>query len=361
VAFYPRDAERHGELELFIKKVAIVVAIAILLALLWVVRDVLVLVFIAAVLAAGISPAVHRVRVLGRYYLHRNIARGTAVMTVYLPFLIGGLLLVAFLAPRMIVETRDLGEQLPQLLEKNVLTPLERFIPMAGVRDYLARGVSVSTSSVLLYVKSAATIVASVVAVLFMIVYMLIDAHRLRNLILLLYPAEVRAERRRTMSRMANRMTSWLSGQLILSAIMGVATFVLLLVLRIPYALPLAILAMVGEMVPVIGPIVGTAPSLAIALLHSRWQFWSVLVMVLLFQKLENLFVAPRVMARKVEISPLAAFIAFMAGATLLGIVGALMAIPMAAIAKVTFEEVFVARRERRLDMERAGTLRRKV
>ncbi|HWS73415.1 MAG TPA: AI-2E family transporter, partial [Thermoanaerobaculia bacterium] len=224
MAFSPRDAERHGELELFIKKVAIVVAIGILLALLWVVRDILVLVFIAAVLAAGIAPAVHRVRVLGRYYLHRNIARGTAVMTVYLPFLIGGLLLVAFLAPRMIAETQALGEQLPQLLEKNVLTPLERFIPMAGVRDYLGKGVSVSTSSVLLYVKNAVTIVASVVAVLFMIVYMLIDAHRLRNLILLLYPAEVRAERRRTMSRMANRMTSWLSGQLILSAIMGVAT-----------------------------------------------------------------------------------------------------------------------------------------
>jgi predicted PurR-regulated permease PerM len=361
VAFHPREADRPGELELFLKKVAIVVAAGLLLALLWVVRDVLVLVFIAAVLAAGISPAVHRVRVLGRYYLHRNVSRGAAALTVYLPFLIGLLLLAGFLAPRMIVETRALGEQLPRLLEQNVLTPLERFIPMAGVRDYLSKGVSLPTSSVLSYVKSAATIVASVVAVLFMIVYMLIDAHRLRNLILLLYPAEVRADRRRTMTRMANRMTSWLAGQLILSAIMGLATFVLLLVLRIPYALPLAILAMVGEMVPVIGPIVGTAPSLAIALLHSRWQFWSVLVMVLIFQKLENLFIAPRVMARKVEISPLAAFIAFMAGATLLGIVGALMAIPMAAIAKVTFEEVFVARRERRLDQERAGSLRRKV
>jgi predicted PurR-regulated permease PerM len=361
VVFHPREADRPGELELFLKKVAIVVAAGLLLALLWVVRDVLVLVFIAAVLAAGIAPAVHRVRILGRYYLHRNIARGAAVMTVYLPFLIGLLLLAGFLAPRMIVETRALGEQLPRLLEQNVLTPLERFIPMAGVRGYLSKGISVPTASVLLYVKSAATIVASVVAVLFMVVYMLIDAHRLRNMFLLLYPADVRADRRRTMTRMARRMTSWLSGQLILSAIMGVATFVLLLVLRIPYALPLAILAMVGEMVPVIGPIVGTAPSLAIALLHSRWQFWSVLVMVLVFQKLENLFIAPRVMARKVEISPLAAFIAFMAGATLLGIVGALMAIPMAAIAKVTFEEVFVARRERRLDLDRAGSLRRKV
>lgn len=350
-----------GQIELFIRKVAIVIAAIILLALLWVIRNVLILIFIAAVFAAGISPAVHRIRVLGRHYLHRNIARGTAVMTVYLPFVIGGLLLLGFLLPRLIVETRGLGTQLPALLEANVITPLERYIPMEGLREHLKAGISVPTSSVLRYVRSAATIVASVVAVLFMVAYMLVDAHRLRNTILLLYPADVRADGQRTLHRMSRRMSSWLSGQVILSAIIGVATFVGLLLLRVPYALPLALLAMIGEMVPVIGPIVGATPALAIALLHSRWQFWSVLAMALVFQKLENLFIAPRVMARKVEISPLSAFIAFMAGATLLGIVGALMAIPMAAIVKVTFEEVFVARRERRLDLDRAGGLRRKA
>lgn len=353
-------SDQRGELELFTKKLLIVIACAIALLLFWVVRDVLVLIFIAAVIAAGISPAVHRVRVLGRYYLHRKVPRGTAALIVYFPFLILAVLLAAFLVPRLIVETRALGAQLPALLEQNVLTPLERWVPMDVIRSYMKHGISVPTASVLIYVRSVATVLASVVAVMFMIVYMLIDAHRLRNLILLLYPASVRAERRRTLNRMSNRMSSWLSGQLILSGMMGAAIFVCLLLLRIPYALPLAILAMIGELVPVIGPILGTAPALAIAILHSKWQFWSVLILAALLQKLENLFVAPRVMARKVEISPLAAFIAFMAGATLLGIVGALMAIPMAAIIKVTFEEMFVARRERRLDIDRAGGLRRK-
>ena len=97
--------------------------------------------------------------------------------------------------------------------------------------------------------------------------------------------------------------------------------------------------------------------SLAIAILLSRWQFWSVLLMAVLFQKVENFFIAPRLMSRQVSISPLAVFVAFMIGASLLGIVGAIMAIPGAVIAQVAFEEVFVARRERRRDESRAGTL----
>jgi len=359
VAFYPRDT-RAGEIELFVRKVAIVVGFAIGLVLLFLARQILILIFIAACLAAGIAPAVHWVRVRGRYWLGRSVSRGVAVMIVYFPFLFLVLLLAVFLAPRLIVETRALGAQLPSLIETNILTPLEHFLPMGPVRAYLRQGVGLPQASVFSYVKTVATAVASIVAVAFMIAYMLVDAARLRNTILLFYPPEVRADRRRMLNRMASRMSSWLAGQLVLSGIIGVATFIGLLALRIPFALPLAILAMFGEMVPVLGPILGATPALAIAILHSRWQFWSVLAMAVVFQKVENLFIAPRVMARKVSISPLAVFIAFMTGASLLGIVGAIMAIPAAAIAQVIFDEAFVKRRERRLDIERAGTLTQK-
>jgi predicted PurR-regulated permease PerM len=193
-----------------------------------------------------------------------------------------------------------------------------------------------------------------------MVVYMLIDAHRLRNVILLLYPAPVRGERARTLKRIGRRMSSWLSGQLILCALMGVAMFVVFLLLGIPYALPLALLAAIGELVPVIGPILSTIPALALALLHSPWQFWSVLVLAVVLQRIENFVLVPRVMARKVELSPLAVFIAFLAGGSLLGITGAIMAIPVAAIVQVAFDEAFVARRERRKDFTRAGTLARR-
>lgn len=358
---YPREERRPGELEQFVKKVAIVAAFAIILCVLWLVRGILVLVFIAAVLAAGIEPAVHRVRVRGRLWLHRNIPRGTAVAIVYLPFLVLVLTLALILVPRLVADTQALSTQLPTLLEKNILEPLDKYVSMNPVRQALKEGVHVPRASVFGYVRGAATAVASVIAIVFMVAYMLVDAHRLRNLLLLFYPADVRAERRRVLSRIARRMSSWLSAQLILAVLMGTVTFAFLLILRLPYALPLAILAMLGEMVPVIGPILGTTPALMIAMLNSSWQFWSVLVFALVAQKLENLFVAPRVMSKKVSMSPLAVFIAFMIGGTLLGIVGAILAVPVAAIIQVAFDEIFVSRRERRQDLDRAGTLLRRV
>jgi predicted PurR-regulated permease PerM len=268
--------------------------------------------------------------------------------------------LLLILIPRLVADWQTLSVQLPVLIDQNVLQPLEKYVAMDQVRASLREGITVQRSTMIAYARNVATVIASVIAVFFMVAYMLIDAHRLRNLILLFYPAEVRADRRRMLTRMGRRMSSWLSGQLILAAIIGVATFFWLLLLRLPYALPLAILATLGEMIPVIGPILGATPALAIAILYSRWQFWAMLVFAILMQKFENLFIAPRVMSRKVSISPLAVFIAFLIGASLLGIVGAIMAIPVAAIAQVAFEEAFIARRERRQDIDRAGTLRRR-
>jgi predicted PurR-regulated permease PerM len=349
----------HGELELFAKKVLIVAAIVAIGAMLWFARDVVVLVFIAAAMAAGIAPAVRRVRVFWRHRFGRKLSRGVAVLIVYLPLLIGVLVLTLLVMPRFMSDTSELTARLPVLIEENILQPLEQYVPMNAVRKELAHGITLPRSRVFAYMRNAATAVAYTFAVLFMIAYMLVDAERLRNLFLLTAPPEARGRRRRMLTRVASRMSSWLSAQLLLSAIIGVATFIGLVALRIPYALPLAIIAAVGELIPVIGPTVGAVPVLCIALLHSRWQFWSYLVFAIVLQKTENFFIVPRVMSKKVSISPLAVFIAFMIGASLLGIAGAIMAIPIAAIAQVAFEEIFVSRRERRLDIERAGTLPR--
>ncbi len=362
MTFYPRPTDRpRSELEIFTKKILIVAAVVAGAALLWAARDVLLLVCIAGALAAGIAPAVRRVRIYWRYHFRRKLSRGAAVMIVYLPFLVAVLLLVLLVVPKFIADTQQLGRALPELIDRNILTPLERFVPVGAIREQLQDGIELPRSRVFAYMRNAAAAVASFFAVLFMVAYMLIDAERLRNLFLLIYPPDVRGHRRRTLMRIAKRMSSWVSGQLFLSAIIGIATFAGLVALRIPYALPLAILAAVGELVPVIGPTVGAIPALAIALLHSRWQFWSYLAFAFLLQKAENWFIVPRVMSKKVSISPLAVFIAFMVGASLLGVLGAIMAIPIAAIIQVAFDEAFVKRRERRLDRERPGTLLRKA
>lgn len=356
-----RPERPRSELELFTKKVLIVTAAVAAASVLWYARDVVLLVFIAAALAAGIAPAVRRVRLFWRYRVHRKLSRGAAVMIVYMPLVVGAVVLALLVIPRLNADTSELGSRLPVLIEENILQPLERFVPVGAVREQLRGGIELPRSRVFAFMRNAATAFASVLALLFMIAYMLIDADRLQNLLLLTAPPEARGRRRRMLKRIGSRMSSWLSGQLLLSAIIGIATFIGLVALRIPYALPLAILAAVGELVPLIGPTVGAIPVLCIALLQSPWQFWSYLVFAILLQKAENLFIVPRVMAKKVSISPLTVFIAFLFGASLLGIVGAIMAIPVAAIAQVAFDEVFVARRERRQDMERAGTLLRKA
>lgn len=362
MALYPRPVERpRGELEIFTRKVLIVVAVAGGCAVLWFARDVLLLVFIAAVLAAGIAPAVRRVRILWRFNFGRKLSRGTAVMIVYLPFLAAVLLFGLLVIPRFIADTRELGARLPALIERNILTPLEPYVPVDVIRQQIEGGVELPRSRVFAYMRNAAAAIASAFAVLFMVAYMLIDAERLRNLFLLVYPPDVRGRRRRTLIRIGKRMSGWLSAQLLLSAIIGVATFIGLTALRVPYALPLAIIAAVGELIPAIGPTVGAVPALIVALLNSRWQFWSVLAFAFLLQKVENYLIVPRVMASKVSVSPLAVFIAFMIGASLLGVMGAIMAIPVAAITQVAFDEAFVRRRERRQDAERPGTLVRKA
>ncbi|HVG25632.1 MAG TPA: AI-2E family transporter [Thermoanaerobaculia bacterium] len=362
MALYPRPVERpRSELELFTRKLLIVVGVAALAALLWFARDALLLVFIAAVLAAGIAPAVRRVRILWRYHFRRKLSRGTAVMVVYLPFLVAVLLTCILVVPRFVHDTRELGQKLPALVDRNILTPLEGYgVPVSVIREELSTA-EMPRSRVFAYMRNAAAAVASMFAVLFMVAYMLIDAERLRNLFLLVYPPEVRGRRRRALMRIAKRMSGWLSAQLLLSAIIGISTFVGLVLLRIPYALPLSIIAAIGELIPVIGPTVGAIPALVIALLHSRWQFWSVLAFAFLLQKVENYLIVPRVMSAKVSISPLAVFIAFLVGASLLGMIGAIMAIPAAAITQVAFDEAFVKRRERRQDQDRAGTLLRKA
>lgn len=345
------------ELWIFKRKILLVVTAAGLVLLSWAVRDILILIFIAGVLAAGISPVIRRVRALTRFYLHRRMSRGTAVATVYLPFVLGALALLTFVLPKLLIETRQLSSQLPGLIEGKLLHPLERYVSVERVREYMNQ--PRERMAVVPYIKGAAVFFSSIVAVLFLMFYMLVDAERLMSGFLLLFPEEQRTRRRRTIQRITRRMSSWLSGQLILAGIIGATTFVGLLVLRIPYALALALLATVGELVPVIGPILGSIPTLTVALFQSSWQFWSVLALAVLLQKFENLFLVPRLMGRRVQVSPLWVFISFMIGGTLLGIIGAVMAIPAAAILQVTLEEAFVAPRERRLQRGRPGALLR--
>lgn len=352
-----RDERQGGDLEEFAKKITVVMAIAAGFFCLYLIRHVLVLIYIAAVLAAGISPAVRRVQIVVRLWTKRRIRRGTAVMIVYLPFVVGAILMAVLVVPRMLIETQGLMAELPTLIEQNVLEPLEPYIPLDEVRAMLTDETRRPKIGIFAFFWNFVTVVTAVIAILFMVAYMLIDAERLRNLILLLFPAHQRTARAGTIRRMSRKMSSWLGAQLTLALIVGFATFIGLVALQIPYAIPLALLATIGEAVPVIGPILGAIPVLLVALTLSKWQFWAALALTIGIQQVENYLLVPRIMGHRVKISPLAVFIAFLIGASLFGIVGALLAVPSAVIVQLIFEEAFLRHRERRQDHARKGTV----
>lgn len=345
----------RGELELFTRKALIAAAVVVGILFLWSIRRVLILILIAGILAAGVSPAVHRVRVFARHYLGRRVPRGTAVVLVYVPFLLAAALFAIFGLPAIFSEGRDMAARLPVLIEQNILGPLAPYLPVDEIRKLFETGKE--DVDLFPWIRGAVNLVASIAIVLVLIVYMMVDAERLRNLFLLFYPARERGRRRKMVLRLSRRMSSWLAGQLLLAVIVGSATLVLLLALRIPYAFPLALVAAIGEMIPVVGPVVSAVPALFLALFLSPWQFWAVLAGAIVIQQVENYFLVPRIMGEKISVSPLAIFVAFLIGGSLLGIIGAILAIPVSAILQVTFEEAFVAQRERRQDPGRKGRL----
>ena len=348
------DSDENHQLSLFLKKVAIV----LLLVLFWHIRNVLVLLVISGVLAAGIAPAVARVRVLFRLYFHRRIARSTAVLLVYLPFFICTTLVLFFGLPMLLDQSRKLFTELPRLLDERIFIPLEKRMPVGDFRAMIRPPAAPGGGQpVVTYVMGAATVIGSTIAALFVIFYMLIDAERLKNLFLLAFPSKDRAAKKVLVRRMGRRMSAWLSAQLFLAGIIAATTFVVLLALRIPYALPLALLAGIGEMIPVVGPIIGALPALAVALFQSPWQFWALLVAVILIQQIENYVLVPRLMGDKLHVSPLGIFVAFLIGASLLGIIGAILAAPLAAATQLIIDEVYVGRRERRQDANRPGAI----
>jgi len=142
------------------------------------------------------------------------------------------------------------------------------------------------------------------------------------------------------------RISGYMVGQLAVSAIAGLTSLVVLSVLRIPYSLPLAMWVALAALVPMVGSMLGAVPAAIVAFTVSLPVGIGTLLFFVAYQQVENYVVAPRVMRRAVDISPAAVILAALIGATLLGFVGALLAIPVAASIKVFVQEIWVAPRE---------------
>jgi predicted PurR-regulated permease PerM len=182
--------------------------------------------------------------------------------------------------------------------------------------------------------------VFGMLTILILAFYFLVDSDSLVRSFVRLFPWRERARVEDACRRVSVKVSAWLGGQLLLAGIIGSSAAVGLWLIGVPYFYVLALIAAIGEMIPVVGPVLAAIPAIAVALSVSPTTALVVAVFFLIQQQLENHVLVPKVMERQVGVSAVTVIVALLLGGSLLGIVGALLAVPTAAILLVLFEEV---------------------
>ena len=321
--------------------------LALTVALLWatyLVREALLLIYISTLVAIGFGPivsAIERRRLAGQH----RLPRWAAILVIYVA-LIGSIVAVGIMiVPPLVEQERDFWTELPSLMRRGQdwlidrgllaqqISPREAFEQTAGARS---DAVGTVVGAIWGFVGG----LFGLLTILILAFYFLVDSDSIVRTFVRLFP---RSERRRVEDacrRISTKVSAWLAGQMFLAGIIGGSAAIGLWLLGVPYFYVLALIAAVGEMIPVVGPILAAVPAVAVALSVSPSLALFVALFFLIQQQFENHVLVPKVMERQVGVSAVVVIIALLLGGSLLGIVGAILAVPTAAILHVLFQEL---------------------
>jgi len=179
----------------------------------------------------------------------------------------------------------------------------------------------------------------AVVTILVLAFYMLLEQNSIRSFLDQSVPLEHKERIFLVAKKIANKMGSWLRGQTLLMLIVGIADSIALVSLGVPYALTLAVWGGLTEVIPYIGPWLGLAPALIIAFTISPLKGLLILIAYILIQQLESQFLVPKIMGKILGLSPVIIILALLIGAKLMGILGMIIAVPIAAALSVIIQE----------------------
>lgn len=311
----------------FVKALIIVGVVGFL----FLIRDVLAVLFVALIFASALSPWVGSLE-------KRGIPRPLGILMIYLSILSLFGLTITLLIPPIVSEYNQIAERFPEYSDK-VIQGINQYYPEFNVIDQL-KGFAKSIQSVLL--QTAGDVVGKIFDVIkgffafFLIFvvtfYMIIEENVIRKAIHSVTPARVQPYIDELISKIQTKIGLWLRAQITLSFIIFSLSLIGLTILGVDYALILALVAGLTEFLPVIGPIVGGVPAVFIAFNQSPWMALWVLCLYVLIQRMENDFLVPRVMQKAVGINPVVSIIAILIGGKIGGLVGVLLAIPVATV-----------------------------
>ena len=313
-----------------------VIAVLLVAYSVYLVRSILVLVLIALFVAVSLDPVV-------RWLVGKGMRRSFAVALVLLVFV---LLFAAFLwsvVPPLVSQGGRLVDNFPDYLRqmsdrsKGIRAITDRYHLTARLTAFAGELPARLAGGAVGFVQRFFGVVASTLTVLVLSIYFMADMPRLQRGVVNLFPRQRRARVAEIVAIAVDKVGGYMIGNIIISIFAGVSSFACLEAVRVPYALPLAVTVALADLIPMIGAALGAIVCVTVAVLAV--DIWPAGVVVLLFfigyQQLENYFIAPRVLRNTVNMSSVAVLLAALIGGVVLGLVGAVMAIPIVATIKV--------------------------
>jgi predicted PurR-regulated permease PerM len=308
-----------------------IIAIVGLVVLLWYIVDILVAVFLAIVIAAALDPVIDRLE-------ERKIPRIFSSIIIYAIGFGIVALAVWLIIPPIVEQVRELAANLPVYFGQ-LSGGLEQLRALSGETDLVASIANFLNSLSAQLGQTAAgafaalgSFIGSAVAIVTVVVvsfYLTLQEKALEKLVRSMSPKKYEDTAIELTRKIQEKMGAWLRGQLLLGLIIFGITYVGLTIMGVEYALTLALIAGILELIPIVGPVIAAIPAVILAFVQEPILALAVLVFFIAVQQFENHVLVPKIMQRAVGLNPVIVIVVILIGAQLLGVLGALVAVPL--------------------------------
>jgi len=327
-----------------VRIVLVIVSVAIVLYLLWQLRKPISWVLISVFLAVALSPPVN--------YLARRMKRGFAIALVYVGLLLVPILLIALIVPPLITEANHFADNVPQYADdvtefvqdnerlRNINEDYDitgKLEEEAGKLPNRLGGAAGTLRDIGFGIVSS---LFALLTILVMTAFLLGSGKQWTDRIIASRPPEQRQRLLRSRSHMASAVSGYVAGAMTIAVIAGTATFIVLTILGVPFSGPLAVLAGLMSLIPLVGATIAAVLIGVVTLFEDFptatiiWTIWAIV-----YQQIENNLIQPQIQKRTVNVHPFITIVAVLFGGTLLGVLGAIAAIPIAASIQILVRE----------------------
>ncbi len=320
-----------------------VILIFLILYFLFLVKDILAILFVSLILASAVDPWVD-------WMQKRKIPRGIGVVVIYSVMFMVVSLVIYSIIPPIAKEVGELASNFPKILDK-IMAGFSAFKAYSLEHGFLDN-VKDSLGTISTTLQTAAAGVFSTVTgifggifsfflVLVITFYMIVEENAIKKLIFSIALTQHQPYIMQLINRMQRKIGMWLRGQLILSLIIFVFTYIGLLILGVEYALVLALIAGLTEFIPYLGPMLAAIPAIFLAFTQSPILALFVAGLYYVIQLVENNILVPKVMQKAVGLNPIVSITVLLIGFKIAGVVGAILSIPVATAISVFVKDLF--------------------